>query len=104
MEKNGTETVELFEDIIDRVIKKVTFNFKRSERVRVGQLFEIVNYPFEVVLCDVLAELIRENEEIGSDEIAARYKNWLFEVLPVASRLAGCNLVYHGITDTDAEE
>ncbi len=63
-----------------------------------------VCYPFEISLCDVLAELIRENEEIGSDEIAAQYKEWLLEVLPVASRLAGCNLVYHGITDTDVEE
>ena len=61
--------------------------------------FVNVELPTEVILCDVLAELIRENEEIGCDEIAARYKEWLFEVMPVAEKRAGCNLRYFGITE-----
>ena len=34
--------------------------------------FVNVELPTEVILCDVLAELIRENEEVGFYEIAAR--------------------------------
>ena len=70
-----------------------------NETIRFRELFKHVDYPFEVVLCDVLAELIRENEEIGCDEIAARYKEWLFEVLPVAEKQSGCNLRYFGINE-----
>lgn len=59
--------------------------------------FVNVELPTEVILCDVLVELIRENEEVGFDEIAERYKDLFFEVLPVAEKRAGCNLRYFGI-------
>ena len=58
-----------------------------------------VELPTEVILCDVLVELIRENEEVGFDEIAERYKELFFEVLPVAEKRAGCNLRYVGINE-----
>ena len=82
----------------DEETAKCTYE-RVNEMIRSRELFKHVDYPFAVVLCDVLAELIRENEEIGCDEIAARYKEWLFEVLPVASKQAGCNLRYIGITE-----
>ena len=56
-----------------------------------------VELPTEVILCDVLVELIRENEEVGFYEIAERYKDLFFEILPVAEKKAGCNLRYVGI-------
>ena len=59
--------------------------------------FVNVELPTEVILCDVLVELIRENEEVGGDEIAARYKDLFFAILPIAEKQSGCNLRYFGI-------
>ena len=59
--------------------------------------FVNVELPTEVILCDVLVELIRENEEVGFYEIAARYKDLFFAILPIAEKQSGCNLRYFGI-------
>ena len=56
-----------------------------------------VELPPVVILCDVLAQLIRENEYFGYDEIAKRYIDLFFEFLPKAEEAAGCNLRYFGI-------
>ena len=58
-----------------------------------------VKLPTEVILCDVLVELIRENEEVGFYEIAERYKDLFFEILPIAEKQSGCNLRYFGINE-----
>lgn len=59
--------------------------------------FVNVELPTEVILCDVLVELIRENEEVGFYEIAERYKDLFFSILPIAEKQSGCNLRYFGI-------
>lgn len=61
--------------------------------------FVNVELPTEVILCDVLAELIRENEEVGFYEIAERYKDLFFSILPIAEKQSGCNLRYFGINE-----
>lgn len=56
-----------------------------------------IELPPVVILCDVLVQLIRENEYFGYDEIAKRYKELFFAILPKAEEAAGCNLRYFGI-------
>ena len=56
-----------------------------------------VELSTEVILCDVLVELIRENEEVGFYEISERYKDLFFAILPIAEKQSGCNLRYFGI-------
>ena len=58
-----------------------------------------VELSTEVILCDVLVELIRENEEVGFYEIAERYKDLFFAILPIAEKQSGCNLRYFGINE-----
>ena len=61
--------------------------------------FVNVELPTEVILCDVLVELIRENEEVGFYEIAERYKDLFFAILSIAEKQSGCNLRYFGINE-----
>lgn len=50
-----------------------------------------------LALLNALAELIRFNREQGYPKIANWYKDVFDDVLPVAEKLAGCNLRYEGV-------
>lgn len=50
-----------------------------------------------LALLNALAELIRFNCEQGYPKIANWYKDVFDDVLPVAEKLAGCNLRYEGV-------
>lgn len=50
-----------------------------------------------LALLNALADLIRFNHEQGYEKVAAWYKDVFDEILPIAEKLAGCNLNYEGV-------